>query len=65
MEKNGMKGMNGLRMMASQGTHTGRVMVGRNEGVLIVTPTPLFILFLNFLGFLAPGWGFKPFSPVS
>ena len=57
--------MNGLRMMVSQGTHAGIVMVGRNGGVLIVTPTLLFIIFLNFLGFLAPGEGFKPFIPVS
>ena len=53
--------MNGLRMMVSQGTHAGSVTVGRNGGVLIVTPTPLFISFLNFLGVLAFGQGFKLF----
>ena len=35
VEQNGMKGMNGLRMMVSQDTHMSRVMVGRNGGVLI------------------------------
>ena len=61
MEQVERRGVNGLRMMVSQGTHVGRVTVGRNGGVLRVTPTPLFILFLNFLGFLAHGEGFNPF----
>ena len=65
MEQMEWMGVNGFRMMVSQGTHMGRVTVGRNGGVLIVTPTPLFILFLNFLGFLSLGQGFKPFSPIS
>ena len=60
VEQNGMKGMRGLRMMVSQGTHTDIVTVGRNGCDLRVTPTPLFILFLNFLGFLIP---FRLFSP--
>ena len=56
-----MKGMNVLRMMVSQGTHTGRAIVGRNGAVLIVTPTLLFIDFSLVLGFLSLGQGFKPF----
>ena len=65
MDQNGVKEMNGLRMMVSQGTHMGRVMVGRNGGVLRVTPTLLFIAFILVLGFLALGQGFKPFLPLS
>ena len=57
--------MNGLRIMVSQGTHIGRVMVGRNGHELIVTPTLLFIDFSLVLGFLAVGQGLKPFSPLS
>ena len=65
MEQIEWRGVNVLRMMVSQGTHAGRVIVGRNGGVLIVTSTPLFIHCLNFLGFLAPGQGFNPFLPIS
>ena len=65
MEQMERRGVNGLRMMVSQGTHAGIVMVGRNGGVLIVTPTPLLYIFLKFLGFLSPGQGFNPFPPIA
>ena len=65
MEKNGVKGMNGLRMMVSQGTHAGIIMVGINGSELRVNPTLLFIAFSLVLGFLALGQGFKPFPPLS
>ena len=58
-------GMSGLRIMVSQGTHAGIIMVGRNERKLIVTSTLLFIVFSLVLGFLALGQGLKPFSPLS
>ena len=64
VEKNEVKGMNGLRMMVSQGTHMGIVTVGRNRHLLRVTSTLLFIAFSLVLGFLALGQGFKPFSPL-
>ena len=42
-----VKGVSGLRMMVSQGTHAGIIMVGRNGRVLIVTPSLLFISFFS------------------
>ena len=50
-----VKGVSGLRMMVSQGTHAGIITVGRNGHELIVTPTLLFIAFSLVLGFLALG----------
>ena len=65
VEQSGMKGMNGLRMMVSQGTHAGIIMVRRNKRKLIVTSTLLFIAFSLVLGFLTLGQDFKPFPPLS
>ena len=42
-----VKGVSGLRMMISQGTHVGIIIVGRNGRVLKVTPTLLFIAFFS------------------
>ena len=50
-----VKGVSGLRMMGSQGTHASIITLGRNGHVLIVTPTLLFIAFSLVLGFLALG----------
>ena len=53
-----MKGVSGLRMMVSQGTHAGIITVGRNGHELIVTPTLLFIAFFpSFMDF-SPWSGF-------
>ena len=60
-----VKGVSGLRMIVSEGTHVGIITVGRNGHELRVTPTLLFIDFSLFLGFLSLGQGFKPFSPLS
>ena len=42
-----VKGVSVLRIMVSQGTHTGIIMVGRNGHELRVTPNLLFIVFFS------------------
>ena len=53
-----VKGVSGLRMMVSQGTHTGIIMIGINGNVLRVTPTLLFIAFFSYFRVFSPWSGF-------
>ena len=53
-----VKGVSGLRLMVSQGTHAGIIIVGRNGHELIVTPTLLFIVVFSCFRVFSPWLGF-------
>ena len=60
--KNGMVGgMNSLRVKGLSRYSHRHYNDREEESCVMGTPTPLFIVFLNFLGFLAPGYGFGPY----